>query len=130
MMAAQQRLEQIDEEGVIAYLHRRPIEENPHEQGTPAWWMWRLAYLREQQSDEYEQSPEYQVDLELAEQQRWERREKTGINELVERVCRRTRMLGGLFGHTVYVPHFLLENNRHLLRESVDELLSRVPERF
>lgn len=127
MTVAAKRLDEIDADGAMAQIDRKSVDDNPHIPGTDEWWMWRLAYLREAQIEEYESSPARQVDRELEEQSRWEHREKAGINELVDRVCRRAHMLGGLFGLKV-VPDFILAMHRKILRDSMEDLLSRTPE--
>ncbi len=127
MIVAVIRLEEIDWEGVIAQAKGQSVDKNPHPEYSEEWWMWRLAFMREQQAQEYEASLPRQVERQIEEQSRWELREKTGINELVNRIKRRADMLGNLFASRA-VPGILLEMHRRLLRESVHDLLSRVPD--
>lgn len=124
--AVQPRLDETDLAGMVACADGMPITENPFDEGSLHWLMWRLAYLREQEREAYEDSIPRQAERALEQQPLWERREKAGINELIHRVIRRTAALGELFG-IEWVPSVILEEHHRLLRESVEDLLSRTP---
>lgn len=122
------KLEEIEWQGVIAYGAGKPLIANPYEEGGRYWWMWRLAWLREQERDEHEALPSTQAERAIEEQPRWERRHRLGVPVLLERVHARADMLGDLLG-VPFVPIVLLDEHRNLLRTSVEELLTLDPER-